>query len=227
MALSPEASAPYRTKQELVYRRLRDAIMRCDLAPGQRLVIDELARRLRVSAIPVREALHLLQSEGLVVNVPHVGATVAEVAPQSVHEVFSIMEGLEIVATREAATRLKKGDASILESILDEMDEALRSGAYEKWSELNTRFHLAISALSGMPLLHEMMERAMGQWDRIRRHYFEGVLVPRAETAQHEHHELVAAMRAGDLATIEETTRRHNRGALLAYAEFIRSHGGG
>jgi DNA-binding GntR family transcriptional regulator len=104
------------------------------------------------------------------------------------------------------------------------MDEALRLAAYERWSELNTRFHLAITALSGMPLLQEMTERAMGRWDRIRRHYFEGVLVPRAETAQHEHHELLAAMRAGDLARIEETTRRHNRGALLAYSEFMRSH---
>jgi DNA-binding GntR family transcriptional regulator len=227
MPFPSEASATYRTKQELVYRRLRDAIMRCDLPPGRRLVIDELARRLHVSAIPVREALHLLQSEGLVVNVPHVGATVAPIAPESVREVFSIMEGLEIVATREASSRLRNDEASALESILGEMDEALRAGAYEHWSELNTRFHLAISALSGMPLLQEMTERAMGRWDRVRRHFFEGVLVQRAETAQREHHELLDAMRAGDLARVEETTRRHNRGALLAYSEFIRAHEGG
>jgi DNA-binding GntR family transcriptional regulator len=100
VARPSDEGVPYRTKQELVYRRLRDDIMRCQLAPGQRLVIDELARRLSMSAIPVREALHLLQSEGLVVNVPHVGATVAPIAPASVHEVFTIMEGLELVAAR-------------------------------------------------------------------------------------------------------------------------------
>jgi DNA-binding GntR family transcriptional regulator len=93
LGTSSEAAAPYLTKQELVYRSLRDAIMRCELAPGQRLVIDELARRLRVSAIPVREALHLLTSERLVVNVPHVGATVAPIVPESVQEVFTVMEG--------------------------------------------------------------------------------------------------------------------------------------
>ncbi|HSB62391.1 MAG TPA: GntR family transcriptional regulator [Vicinamibacteria bacterium] len=77
MPLAPPAAARFRTKQELVYRTLRDAIMICRLAPGERLVIDELARQLEVSAIPVREALQLLQSEGLVRSVPPVGATVA------------------------------------------------------------------------------------------------------------------------------------------------------
>ena len=100
---------PYRTKQEFVYETLRDAIMRCELGPGQRLVIDELARRLEVSAIPVREALQLLQSEGLVANVPHVGATVSLISRESIAEVFSVMEGLEIVATRSAAERMTPG----------------------------------------------------------------------------------------------------------------------
>lgn len=224
MAFLSVAPAPYRTKQEFAYRRLREAIMRCELAPGQRLVIDELARRLRVSAMPVREALHLLQAEGLVVNVPHVGATAAPIAPHAVHEVFTIMEGLEIVATREAASRLRPEDAAELQAMLGAMDEALGGGAYEKWSELNSRFHLAISAITGMPLLRDMTERVLGQWDRIRRHYFEGVLVPRADTAQREHHEIVAAMQARDLARLETIVRTHNRGALGDYSEFIRRH---
>jgi len=224
MAFLSVAPAPYRTKQEFAYRRLREAIMRCELAPGQRLVIDELARRLRVSAMPVREALHLLQSEGLVVNVPHVGATAAPIAPHAVHEVFTIMEGLEIVATREAASRLRPEDAAELQAMLGAMDEALGGGAYEKWSELNSRFHLAISAITGMPLLRDMTERVLGQWDRVRRHYFEGVLVPRADTAQREHHEIVAAMQARDLARLETIVRTHNRGALGDYSEFIRRH---
>jgi DNA-binding GntR family transcriptional regulator len=224
MAFLSVAPAPYRTKQEFAYRRLREAIMRCELAPGQRLVIDDLARRLRVSAMPVREALHLLQSEGLVVNVPHVGATAAPIAPHAVHEVFTIMEGLEIVAAREAASRLRPEDAAELQAMLRAMDEALGGGAYEKWSELNSRFHLAISAITGMPLLRDMTERVLGQWDRVRRHYFEGVLVPRADTAQREHHELVAAMQARDLARLETIVRTHNRGALGDYSEFIRRH---
>jgi DNA-binding GntR family transcriptional regulator len=217
-----EAPATYRTKQEFAYRRLRDAIMRCELAPGQRLVIDEIARRLRVSAMPVREALHLLQSEGLVINVPHVGATAAPIGPEAVAEVFTILEGLEVVAMREALARLQPEDMAGLDALLEAMDAALAAGAPERWSELNSRFHLAISAATGMPLLREMTERVLGQWDRVRRHHFEGVLVRRAETAQREHHEMAAAMKAGDVARAEAVVRRHNRGALADYSEFIR-----
>jgi DNA-binding GntR family transcriptional regulator len=224
MTFLSEAPAPYRTKQEFAYRRLRDAIMRCELAPGQRLVIDDIARRLRVSAMPVREALHLLQSEGLVVNVPHVGATAAPIAPEAVQEVFTILEGLELVATREATIRLRAQDVAELDALLAAMDEALGSGGHERWSELNSRFHVAISVATGMPLLSEMTERVLGQWDRVRRHYFEGVLVHRAETAQREHHEMAAAMKAGDAATAEAVVRRHNRGALADYSEYIRQH---
>ena len=60
-----DAARPvFRTKQELVYRTLRDAILTCAIPPDERLVIEDVARRLNVSAIPVREALQLLQSEG-------------------------------------------------------------------------------------------------------------------------------------------------------------------
>jgi DNA-binding GntR family transcriptional regulator len=227
MPTLPRPGLAYRTKQELVYQRLRDSIMSCDLAPGTRILIDDLARSLGVSAIPVREALNALRSEGLVVNVPHVGATVAPIPPESVREIFAIMEGLEIVATREAARRLDVDKAAELEATLRAMDDALASDAYGPWSEMNSDFHLAISSMTAMPLLFEMTERVLRRWDRMRRHFFEGVLVPRADTAQKEHHEILAAMREGDLARLETLVRQHNQGAMLDYDEFIRRSGKG
>jgi DNA-binding GntR family transcriptional regulator len=215
------SGARYRTKQELVYKTLRDAIMRCDLAPGQRLLIDELARRLEVSAIPVREALQLLQSEGLVVNVPHVGATVAPISLESIHEVFAIMEGLEIVAARGAAERLSDKEAAELEALVSRMDEALEQHQYERWADLNSRFHLAIGRISAMPMLLEMTERVLARWDRLRRYYFDGVLVHRVDQAQAEHHQLVDAMKAKDPGGVERIMRQHNRGALEAYLGYL------
>jgi DNA-binding GntR family transcriptional regulator len=217
---------PYRTKQEFVYETLRDAIMRCELGPGQRLVIDELARRLEVSAIPVREALQLLQSEGLVANVPHVGATVSLISRESIAEVFSIMEGLELVATRRAAERMRPEDAQELETIAAAMDAALAAGRNEEWADMNSRFHLAISRLSAMPLLNEMMERVLARWDRVRRYYLKGALVQRLEQAQEEHRAMVRSMKARDLGELERVVKQHNQGALLAYAEFLRGQAG-
>jgi DNA-binding GntR family transcriptional regulator len=221
MTLSLPSTVRYRTKQELVYQTLRSAIMRCDLRPGQRLVIDELARRLEVSAIPVREALHLLQSEGLVTSVPHVGATVSPISRESIDEVFAVLEGLEIVATRSATLRLTSADAASLEGINVAMDEAWREGRNEEWADLNSRFHLAISRLSAMPMLQEMTERVLDHWGRVRRFYFSGVLVRRIEQAQEEHRALLRAMKAKDLVAVERTVKQHNQGALLAYAEYL------
>jgi DNA-binding GntR family transcriptional regulator len=216
----------HRTKQEFVYRTLREAIVRCELAPGQRLVIDDLARRLEVSSIPVREALQLLQSEGLVDMVPHVGATVAPIGRESVAEVFAVMEGLESVATRAAGARARPEDLDALQEMVRLMDHALGSGAHEQWAELNTRFHAAISRLTGMPMLQEMMERVLDRWDRVRRYFFTGVLVPRAEQAQKEHHALLEAMRVRDWDRLEETIRAHNRGALADYTAYLETSSG-
>jgi DNA-binding GntR family transcriptional regulator len=220
--LSRPTAMGYRTKQELVYRTLRDAIMRCSLRPGQRLVIDELAKNLEVSAIPVREALQLLQSEGLVTSVPHVGATVSPIARESIDEVFTVMEGLEIVATRSAAQRLTEEGAATLVAVVAEMDQAVADGRHEEWADLNSRFHLSISRLSAMPMLNDMMERVMARWDRLRRYYFEGVLVHRIERAQEEHRGLLQAIQARDLVGLEQRVKQHNQGALLAYTEYLR-----
>lgn len=212
-----------RTKLEFVYRTLRDAIMRCELVPHQRLVIGDLARRLDVSASPVREALQLLQSEGLVTSVPHSGATVSPILRESITEVFALMEGFEIVATRTAAERMTSQDAAAIDGIVAAMDEALAAGRHEEWADLNSRFHLAISRLTAMPMLHEMMERVLSHWDRLRRYYFDGVLLRRVEQAQEEHRALLLAMRQKDLVALERIVKQHNQGALLAYAEYLGS----
>jgi DNA-binding GntR family transcriptional regulator len=211
----------HRTKQEFVYRTLRDAIIRCDLQPGERLVIDDLARRLEVSAIPVREALQLLQSERLVVNVPHVGATVAPISRDSILEVFTVLEGLEMVAAREAAARASGEQVERLGDVVNAMDRAVAAHKLEEWADLNTRFHLAFSRLTGMPLLEEMMAKVLVHWDRVRRHFFSGVLMHRVERAQEEHRSLLQALEQRDTTRMEEIVRRHNRGALAAYTAYL------
>jgi DNA-binding GntR family transcriptional regulator len=223
MARRPQA--PFRTKQSYVYDHLRGAILRCELAPGQRLVIDEIARQLRVSAIPIREALQQLQSEGLVLIEPHVGATVAPISEDEIEEIFAIMEGLEAVAARAAARRLDDEAARGLGLIVGEMDAAVVKGDHQRWAALNVRLHAAIGEAAGMPLLREMTERVLTRWERLRRFYVQGVLVPRVEQAQREHHAIVEALVQGDADAADRLVREHNRGALRAYADHLRNDG--
>jgi DNA-binding GntR family transcriptional regulator len=211
----------YQTKQEYVYRTLRDAIIRGELEPGQRLRTEEIAQRLGVSPIPVREALQLLQSERLVETMPHVGARVAGISHASIVEVFTVMEGLEIVATRTAAERITSAQMQELGGLLEAMDRAVETGDYDEWGDQNSAFHRAIARMSGMPMLREMTERALDQWDRVRHRFLRGVLTQRLAQAQQEHHLIVRAMRARDAAQLERLVKDHNQGALAAYMEHL------
>jgi len=217
------ASRPERqpTKQASVYRSLRDAIMSCELPPGKRLVIDELARRFGVSSIPVREALQSLQSEGLVRMVPHAGATVTEITRDSIVEVFTVMEGLEGVAVRLAAQRATEADVAELRQRLAEQDAALAAGRHPQWADMNTDFHLAIGRVAGLPMLLEMTASVLARWDRVRRYYFDGVFVHRAQAAQREHHGIVEAIGRGGAGEAEALVRAHNQGALADYAAYL------
>lgn len=224
MAINALSAPPPVTKQQLVYRTLRDAINRCELKPGTRLVIDDLAQQFQMSIIPVREALRLLEAEGLVVTIAHVGGAVAPISHDSVVEVFTILEGLELAATRAAAERARESDVAGLEETLDAMDRAIASGSPGLWAELNTQFHLAIGRIAGMPMLQDMLQRAFARWDRVRRYYFSDVLIRRTRVAQAEHRELVAQIRARDFAALEQTVRQHNRSALAAYTACLETH---
>jgi DNA-binding GntR family transcriptional regulator len=221
MPLAGPTGARHRTKQEFVYRTLREAIMHCDLRPGERLVIDDLARQLDVSIIPVREALQLLQSETLVVNVPYVGATVAPLSRESIIDVFSVLEGLETVATRLASERARPADLEPVGRIVAQMDAALAAGQSAEWADLNTQFHLAVSALPGLDMLRDLTARTFDRWDRLRRFYFNGVLVHRIAQAQEEHRAMFEAMRARDVPQLEVLVRGHNQGALAAYMRYL------
>src|SRR5262245_53105104 len=156
MPLAAPKGTRHLTKQEFVYQTLREAILKCELPPGERLVIDDLARQLQVSAIPVREALQLLLAEGLVVNAPHVGATVAPLSRESIVEVFTVMEGLETVSSRVATERATDAEIDRAEALVREMDRALASGEHEDWADLDRKLHLLISELSHLPMLREM-----------------------------------------------------------------------
>jgi DNA-binding GntR family transcriptional regulator len=220
MPLPVPGEARPRTKQEFVYQTLRRAILSCELQPSERLVIDDVARRLEVSIIPVREALQMLHTEGLVVSVPHVGATVTPVSRESVLDVFSVLEGLEVVATRLVAERGAPESLHQLERLVRAMDDAVPDRP-DEWADLNSRFHRGISAAAGLPLLEDMTARVLERWDRLRRYYFNGVLSHRVGQAQQEHREIMAALTARDSPHLETLVRVHNRGALSAYLSFL------
>ncbi len=210
------------TKQQAIYQHLKNRILEGKLPAGQRLIIDEIAAEMGLSIIPVREALQLLQSERLVEIRPHAGAIVSPITPENIEEVFTILEGVEAVTARRIARIRPPGLTARLETLITQMDRAERRHDLEKWSALNMEFHLAMSAATGMPWLHEITGRVLSNWDRIRRHFFREGNMHRFAEAQKEHHAILKALSKGDADHAEKLVREHNRKAFHHY-QFLQS----
>ncbi|HXF62695.1 MAG TPA: GntR family transcriptional regulator [Caldilineaceae bacterium] len=215
------ASPKFRSKSELAYLWLRDAIIEGRLAPGSRLVIDELAPTLGVSQIPIREALSQLQAEGFVTYRPHAGATVSELHPSLAYEIFGLLEATEVICGRTACTLVSDAFLDELEARLRQIDGLVDDP--ERFSQENARFHQLICHQAGTILVETIVANVWLHWDRLRRHYLVPVFARQTRIAQQEHWLLLAALRARDPDQVEEISRRHNRRAKEAYHRYMES----
>ncbi len=137
---------------ELAVRRLRSEILSGALAPGERLVEEQLTRRFGTSRAPLREALRLLGEQGLVEHLPRRGVRVAELSARDVDELFSLRDVLEQFAVREAlATGAgpAPGPLAVLGATVEHMERAATAGDALDQAAAHRDFHLALIALAG------------------------------------------------------------------------------
>jgi DNA-binding GntR family transcriptional regulator len=209
------------TKTELIYDTLRRGILTLAYLPGDYLNIDELARRNKVSPIPVREAIARLVEERLVVMRPHIGAEVSSLDESSVREVFAFLEGLETAATRDIIVRAGPADVVELGRILDAIDDLRLPGDLARWDEANAAFHLRLATIAALPGLLENLKRAFDHWDRIRRYFSEASSSRGGIAAQREHRAMVMALKRKDEALLRKLLHRHNERARQAYLDCL------
>jgi DNA-binding GntR family transcriptional regulator len=139
--------APVLRRQE-AERRLREAIMRAELEPGERLTEDELAAWLGVSRTPVREALARLASEGLVVIDANRGARVAPFDPDEIRDLVQLSRELVLLAQRLAALRATDEEIRTMRSCHDRRLAALAADDGPGVEAATLRFHMTILAAS-------------------------------------------------------------------------------
>jgi DNA-binding GntR family transcriptional regulator len=209
-----------RSKKDLVVAEIRGAILNGEFAPGARLVIDDLAENLGVSTIPVREALQQLHADGYVLFEPFIGARVAEIKAESIVEVFTLLEAMEVTSSRIACRQLNSAELDQLEAIVGRMD-ALTSDA-EAWSQENRHFHEFICAHASTPLIASLIAKVLDHWDRLHRHFLKEVFVDHLPIAQKQHWQILSAIRSGNADRVEKLVRQHNQSALRAYVGHAR-----
>jgi DNA-binding GntR family transcriptional regulator len=134
----------HRTLAERAFATLHEAIVTGVLAPGERLPIEELAEVLEMSPMPIREALRLLDSVGLVENIPHRGARVTELSIDDLREVYEARLALEPLAVRHAAENFTEQDAQRAQERLAEHVKASRQRDLGRIWSTHTAFHFAL-----------------------------------------------------------------------------------
>jgi DNA-binding GntR family transcriptional regulator len=219
LAFAPQKM--FQTKEEYVYETLRNAIMRCDIRPGEKLIIDTLSVELGVSQNPIRGALRRLQADKLIEIVPHTGAVVAEISPDTIEEIFVLLGSLESAAFETAADKVTEEDITQLRKLLEAMDTALAEGDSDRWSAINNQFHLAVAKITRMEMLLEFTGRALDSWDRLRRCYLKSVVSSRPAQAQAEHHQMVDLLAQRDTGHLIALLKEHNRNAMEAYQALL------
>lgn len=204
----PSAALPsYKTMQEIVTESLREAILRGQLKPGERLDQADIADRFSVSRMPVREALRTLEAEGLVTFYPHRGVVVNALSPAEIEEVYNIRIALESMAVSLAVPRLTPLTIGELEGILGEMERVRHDRL--TWASLNHRFHTRLYSASGQARLCAIIDTLR---NTVQPRVVGNVSHPdRAARAAEEHRELLELCRRGDVAGAERVVRHHLR----------------
>ena len=221
MLLAQPRPKTHRTKEEYAYDTLHDAIMRCELAPGEKLVIDTISDWLEVSPIPVRGALQSLQAEGLVEITPHTGTVVSEISPDNISEIFLLLESLEIAAFSDAAHKATSEDVTDLRQLINGMAQAIEAGNAGRWYDLNNQFHLAVAGITRMKMLIRFTARALASRDRLRHFYSTTFVTARMSEAHIEHRQMVDLLESRDVDRLKPLVVQHNRTAKEAHQKLI------
>src|SRR5215213_4091647 len=157
------------TKSEFAYHELRRRILDDEVPPGTRLLLRPLAEELGLSVMPVRDALRMLEGEGLVTLESHRGATVTEIARESVLQIISMRMWMEVLAVVEATPRHTPASLQRVARIHEEAEKAMRKGDGAAYTSANRRLHEELEAPAPEPirqLIRELWERL---WQTRRR----------------------------------------------------------
>jgi DNA-binding GntR family transcriptional regulator len=206
-------------KSHAIYLALRERILSNDIGPGTRLVMRDVANQYRASDIPVREALRMLERDGLVETAPYRGARVTRLTAKEVEETYFIRSHLESIATGLAAERITDAELAQLELVMDRMQAAVDAQDGPAFSDLNLEFHRTIVASCGNDMLREL---TMDIWQRHSGFQRVFRMVPeRLGISQREHEGIMAALRDHDaerasrLALLHKQSVRDSVSALV------------
>ncbi len=211
----------YLPLRDVVFNTLRQAILRGELQPGERLMEIQLANKLGVSRTPVREAIHKLSQEGLVNMIPRKGAEVADISEKSLRDVLEVRKALEELAVQLVCDKITTEQIGELKSAGEEFKQALKGKDVMEIAEADVKFHDVIYQATDNEKLIQLLNNLSEQMYRYRVEYLkdEGVF-PRLAR---EHDEIVELIEKRDKENASKAICEHIDNQINSVLQKIRT----
>ncbi|MCU9849910.1 GntR family transcriptional regulator [Defluviimonas sp. WL0024] len=200
----------------IIYEALKKAIIEGQLKDGEPLRQDEIARMFNTSRIPVREALTMLEQQGLVATQRYKGAVVAGISPDEAAEIWDFRALVEGRVIEMAVPRMTPETLAAARAHLEAFSNAANP---VEWGDHNRHFHTTLYRDSALAYHLGIVEKTLDRVDRYLRAQLS--LSNGVARANAEHEAILAACEAGDAARAAELTRRHILGAKANLLDLL------
>lgn len=197
----------YLPLRDVVFNTLRQAILKGELAPGERLMEIQLAERLGVSRTPIREAIRKLELEGLVLMIPRKGAEVAKISEKSLRDVLEVRRSLEELAIELACQRMTAEEIEQLEEMQKAFRVAIDKGDVMAIAESDEHYHDIIYYGTGNARLVQILNNLREQMYRYRLEYIKDA--DKRQILQIEHENILKAIKGRRVAEAKDAMREH------------------
>ena len=196
-----------RSLHDEVVGRLRAMILQGELRAGERIPERVLCDRFGISRTPLREALKVLATEGLIDLLPNRGAAVSRISAEGLREAFQVMGALEALGGELACARITDREVAAIRKLHDRMVRHHRAGRLNDYFALNQKIHESILAAADNRVLAELYGRLRGQVQRAR--FAANLSESRWRQAVAEHEEMMAALDARNSEKLGQIMKRH------------------
>lgn len=210
----------YLPLRDVVFNTLREAILRGELKPGERLMEIQLANKLGVSRTPIREAIRKLELEGLVLMIPRKGAEVAQITEKSLRDVLEVRRALENLAVQLACLRMSPQTLVDLKAAARAFEEILGGEDVTAVAEADVAFHDVIYMATDNQRLISLLNNLREQMYRYRVEYLK-----KKECHKQllwEHQEIIRAIEAGEIDVATKITEQHIDNQVEAVSDALR-----
>ena len=201
-------SVSVRAASARIADHLREAILRGELRPGDRIRQEDIAQRLGASRLPVREALRMLEAEGLTEHEAHKGARVPRLSQHEVEVIYQMRERLEPLAIIESLDRLTDDDHARLEDVQRRIEE---NDDVDRFLELDREFHLLTYSGCAIDPLMSMVRRLWNSTQHYRRAFVSLSGPGRMWVVNAEHRLILDAVERRDPVDAERHVSGHIR----------------